>query len=194
MGFVAIPLTAKVAVRWTDSLTGTEIANVMHAECQGTPLLADLGNIAAAFMTWAQTITTNLSPTGVTLEDVTVTGLNTATDPQAIVNDGATAGSVTPGAAGVAALVRLVTASRGRSFRGRIYIGPLDEAAVTGGVITSGTVAIIDPAIVALQADLAALTPASTLVVASRVLATSSPVTGWLVEPLPAYQRRRGGR
>lgn len=102
--------------------------------------------------------------------------------------------------AGVALLVTLRTAFRGRAGRGRVYLPGLTETESDAGVFTAGAIANAGTYISALQA--AATNLGWTHVIVSRQLdgvALNPPatrtVTSYEVRSgLPAYQRRRTDR
>jgi hypothetical protein len=194
MGFVAIADTAKVELVGIDSASGQEIVNVMHAKVGSAPTGTYLLQVANVYETYYASIITGIGPSSLTGQRVVVTDLNTIGGPQVTVFMSGVTGSGTTGATGAAALLKLTTAVRGRSFRGRAFVGPLTSAAVNGDRISSGTIAAIGTAFGTLQTSLAALTPGSAVRVASRKLGTGNDVTGFGVEILPAYQRRRGAR
>lgn len=89
------------------------------------------------------------------------------------------------------ALVKWNGGSRSRSTRGRLYFGPLTEAAINadGGTITAATVTDLNARFNQFRNDLTAA--GYPLVVLSRKLAASFPVTTQAVESLIATQRRR---
>jgi hypothetical protein len=192
--FAPIPLTAKCALQWFDSISSTTIVNVMHAKVSASPSTPNLNDVGDAFEAFGVAITNNVSPTGVTWEGVTVTDLNSSTGPQVVRHLVTATGAGAHGAAGPCALLKLNTALRGRTYRGRVYIGPLVETAVALNQIAPGTASAITAAYDTLETTLLGLTPISAVVIASRKLLTSTAVSARSVEPTPAYQRRRGSR
>jgi hypothetical protein len=90
-----------------------------------------------------------------------------------------------------ATIVKLSTALRGQSFRGRIYLPFTDESAVFAGALTIDEITMGDAWTDykdAMEAD------GWTMVVASYKLASAEPVTSLLVERAVATQRRRQDR
>jgi hypothetical protein len=99
-----------------------------------------------------------------------------------------TASSAAP--AQVSFCLRLTTATVGRSFQGRVYLGPVgDTGILTGGFeLTSGAQTTINAAAAALLTPTAS---GSQLVVYSRKLGTGATVTGVGVNAGLATQRGR---
>jgi hypothetical protein len=92
----------------------------------------------------------------------------------------------------VCTLIKLVTAKRGRSYRGRVYLPWTDEAGVSGNVLDSPTCALVTTAWIAF---LASLTGAGAkLVVASYLKATAEDVVAVGTELDTATIRRRSQR
>lgn len=124
------------------------------------------------------------------------------TVPNPAVDEFTFADEVTPAGTAVpsdtAAVITLRTGVGGRSGRGRVYIGPLADTAMTGAVGTPGQFSIgfqqdLVDAYVDLQARLALITPgtspqSSVLSVADGV---NRPVTSITVDRRPDTQRRR---
>jgi hypothetical protein len=141
---------------------------------------------------------------------VVATDLNSATGPQAT----STAFAGVTGSEGAAAgpqvmkLLKLFTALRGRRYRGRIYFNVADARVAGGpGTVDATGLAHMSSWFSYIQTALASLTPASTLVIASRgyyknrktgVVTIWTPfstaVSSALPESLVATQRRRVGR
>jgi hypothetical protein len=197
-GFVRIADTAKVELLGHDTGSAQPFANVMHAimlDADQTP--TNVANMAAAI---EDVVGLNLGvwTSSAQLDSVRVTGLSTATSPQA--TEPFPAGTFGTAAAatfpGVCALVKLITTVRSRSGRGRIFIGPIaaNEALDSVGHISTSFQGVVNIYIGAIETALATLTPTSSLVVASRKLGTSTFVTSAQCEALSAYQRRRALR
>lgn len=194
MPFVAIADTAKVELLSFDASVNTNVVNVIHAKTDGAPTLPDLAAIATAFATFQTSFTANLAGSDVSSVSVTVTDLNTPTGPQYVLPNPGSASSGTPAASGLCALVKLTTGIRGRSFRGRIYMGPLGAGEIVGDQISSTCRTDLLNYLNTLRTNLQALTVPSDIVVASRKLAQSNAISTMGVELLAAYQRRRGAR
>jgi hypothetical protein len=89
----------------------------------------------------------------------------------------------------VAGLIKLVTAKRGRAYRGRVYLPNVSEAAQAAGQVDSTTVANTTTA---WAAFVAAMASAGThLCVASYKNATQETVVAAAMEHYIATQRRR---
>jgi hypothetical protein len=89
-----------------------------------------------------------------------------------------------------AAVIKLTTAVRGRSARGRMYIGPLTEATVAGGVVNGGTVTALDTAfedwVTGVEGDIG-----GNFKIVSYLHSTAQNLTGHLTETQQRTQRRR---
>lgn len=94
-----------------------------------------------------------------------------------------------------AVLVKLTTAHRGRTARGRLFLPYTGESAMSDGNLDSGIQSSMQTEWTAFNGAIAsdADTPMS-IVVASYKLATIENVTSFFVEPVLATQRRRQGR
>jgi hypothetical protein len=102
---------------------------------------------------------------------------------------GFAAGDVIPAQSGI---VKLATASRGRSYRGRVFLPWTAESAATVGIMSAGIVTSLE---FAWTAFLAALNAAGvTWVIASYKHATAAPITTITVEQALGTQRRRQTR
>lgn len=87
------------------------------------------------------------------------------------------------------AIIKLLTNSRGRSFRGRVYLPWMDESARASGQISSAVKTSLNSAWIAWHT---ALTSAGLdFVVASYKLAQQNPVSALAAETYTATQRRR---
>ena len=87
------------------------------------------------------------------------------------------------------ALIKLRTGLRGRSHRGRIYLGGIGEDRNQDGANTSATVSELQDVWSTFVSDMD--TAGTPLHVASYTLATSSPVVSVLAETIAGTQRRR---
>lgn len=198
MPFVPITDTVKVEILGHDTVTNQPWANVLHVtEANAAQTAPNLTEIADA------TVTAVMAHLGVwsssaQLDAVRVTGLATIGSPQ--VTRFFTAGTVGTAASesypGVAALVKMLTALRTRSGRGRVYLGPIaaNEVLDGGGRISLSFQGVVNAFITALQTEYAGVTIPTGLCIASRTLGISHPVTDFACEALSAYQRRRGMR
>jgi hypothetical protein len=196
MPFHPIALAAKAELLFHHTITLQSIVNVLHVGCTATPPQSEIDGLAAAIDTWVGGHL-NIWGNQVHYDGTRVTGQNTVSDPQAV--NGTNAGVGTGGnnaPAGVCTLVKLTTATRSRSGRGRIFI----SASPQSDLISDGTqwdpayLTVVQNGIIALATALIALTPASDLVVGSKKTGTAHNVTTVSAEGPPAYQRRRGGR
>lgn len=110
---------------------------------------------------------------------------------------GTTPGAVVTGIGGVqtinqaAACISWRTATAGRSYRGRTFIGVLAASAVAGGVFTSGQVGTFTNAANALLANLTALATPLGLVVYSPKLLGWTLITSGATDAIPDVLRSR---
>jgi hypothetical protein len=197
MGFVAIANTAKVEILGhnTDSLV--PIATIMHITCGATPTQSLLAEYAEAINDAYNDSSINVAyPNNYNRDNVTVTDLNSVSGPQAVDTGASGVGGADAMTAPQAcALLKLTTAKRGRSYRGRVYFPIPGDVLTTGdGNVSSGQITHILAWYDAMASNLAGASTASSFVVASRKLGTSQVVTGRAVEPTVATQRRRVGR
>jgi hypothetical protein len=195
--FTPIPNTCKVELLGVNNDNLQPIVNVLHAQCSAAPTLAELANVGhAVWSAWATSLQTSFS-TAYSFQGVVVTDLNSATGPQVKDFSGAFTGTASvTSPPQVCFIEKLTTALRGRQYRGRVFLSTLDgNQLFTGpGTWTTTIQSHIDGGFSAIQTNLAALTPASTLVVASRKHGSSQPVTAHAGELKSGTQRRRNGR
>lgn len=195
MPFIPIANTAEIRIKGHDITTLQPVENVLHCVlATADQTAANVANIALAIKT-AVAGQLGAFSGDLQFDSVTCRGLSSVTAPESVV-------SFSPGTTGSAGavkdptasgLVKLFTALRGRSYRGRVYWGGLSDLAITAGTyaLTSGQVTAYTNLMSAISSALVALTPASELAVASRKHGTSEIVTAFLVESLIATQRRR---
>lgn len=194
MPFVPIIQTYKVEFIGHHATTLTPVVNVMHGRNTGAMTPAYLSSVAAVF---ENEYNLNLSawPPQYIHDETRVTDVSSSTGPQ--VTDTTHAGVAGTGgtlqSSQIAAICKLTSATRGRSFRGRIYFPGISGSAAADTIDPSQVVAIATW-ITAVQTALNGLTPPSTMVIASRKLGTSEDVTNAFTESLVATQRRRVGR
>lgn len=131
MAFQAVPDGIEVVFAAVQN--GVPVVNVYHVQDPATHDAARLGVIADAFHTWWVTyLKPGLSDSYV-LGSITATNLTSSAGPQVVRNyttgnTGDVAGAEAAGNA--AAVISWRTASIGRSFRGRTYVGGLPESAL----------------------------------------------------------------
>jgi hypothetical protein len=195
MPFVPIPDTVKVEILGQDTSTLKDVVNVMHVETSSPGDGAQQTSIGNLFHTWLSSIASEVLATQYVGSTITVTDISVADGTQTVIDASDITGSAgTSNAAGNCALAKLTTGLTGRSNRGRTFVGPIQSAAMLGGVLTSGARSAITSAYTTLMDGLVALGDPAALCIASKVLGASEPVTTVVCELLPAYQRRRGAR
>jgi len=201
MAFIPLPFGVKVEVSWT---TGGGIAVCVNFVTKNTATAitnTDLSNIVDAFDIWRQTLRNAQSQVwscaGIRATDWTSESGNTYFDGALSNPAGTESSAVEPN--NVAACVTFRTAKRGRSYRGRNYIGGLNEGNVLiGDIIGGGEIIAINNAYQDLHAALNTLTPAFTHVVASfhhngapRVTGEGNAITSIYIDQYSDSQRRR---
>ena len=188
--FVPIPNTAKVEVVGHDVGDNKPVVCVMHALCPASPTPVQIAAIGGVFEAWLATVSAETNGE-VQWDFVRTTDLNSSTGPQSTIptSHGGSGGDAPPG---LSAVVELVTALRGRSYTGRVF-WPVNWTRVTvaDGTISPTGVANLANDFNTLRTNLAALTPASQLVVASRLHHVGTQTTGVEVRPEIGRIRRR---
>lgn len=179
----------RVALNWLDSSTGTTATNVMHFRKPSSNPAA-VWSIVDAHLTAAMwgtvggtaaiktAVITPLDGSSASLPVILASG-----DPH---QGHGGAGEVLPN---VAAVVKLLTAKRGRSYRGRQYLPFTIEAAVADGRIVTSFITAGQSAWTTFLA--AMVTGGADLVIASYKLATYENVVAVVFESWSATQRRR---
>lgn len=193
MPLPVIANTYRCAFEWQhDDFTGLAATNVMHFRKSSTTPAA-LATLLAASVTaamWHEQDThahvrfVNITPldgSSVTLPYATGgaakwSGAQTTHDPVPQVSN----------------IIKLDTAKRGRSYRGRVYLPWVVTPAINGGALSAGDAATVTTAWVAFLAALNAST--CDMVVASYTLATAEPVIALACELDTATIRRRNSR
>lgn len=196
--FIPAPNCVEVVLRFT--WQGQRVAITLSFEGAAPATAASMTTLAGAIETWWKASLKPLTVSTVTLNDIVVTALDSASAP------GITY-PITSGGAGTAAgasvpsnstiTTTFVTALRGRSYRGRNYFVGLNTGQLQNAVQLSTTVAA---SILAAYASLPGNVAASgfTHVVISRftgnaprVTAVATPVTAYQQEIFMDSQRRR---
>lgn len=196
MAFVAIPFTAKVEIVAHHATTMLPIVNVCHCSIANPTVPADITALAVAVDGFVHD-----HPEGWANEWVydysRVTSLEAIDSFQA--TNSTHSGTVGTQGTGLPAnsclLVKLTTDERSRRGRGRFFLSPIaaDDVDTNGGVSGALATAIATWFGIFME-TFAALSPASALVVASRVTPGSNSVTTATIERIIASQRRRIGR
>jgi len=198
MTFQAVPDGIEVVFKATQN--GIPIVNVYNVKDTSTHDTTLLTAYCDAFFTWWQTNMKPILNNTYVLNQIVATSLELSTGPQVAVstitnNVGDLSGTAV--AANAAAVISWKTASIGRSFRGRTYMGGLDQAAMsTAHLITTGFVGgLLDAAAALLDA---VVTVGGVLAVLSRFADKAIRVTGLLTEIIAIFvdqkvdsQRRR---
>jgi len=127
------------------------------------------------------------------LQSITVTRLDGTSAAQVIPMTGITVqgqggGNQVPA---VAAVISFHTAQRGPRGRGRLYIGPMGEADIDGGLVAAGPRTDAVTAWTGLQNDLQAGPLLADIVVASYVHAEQNVVSSFSMRPQCGTMRRR---
>jgi hypothetical protein len=190
MPFVAIPGAAKVRINFT--YAGHPGVNVLHCEVPGG---GDFDEIALIASTAVDAYQTNILPgkhPQFVLDSVTATDLATATGTEVSsvsgepgLNDG------TPASAALSAIVKELTALRGRRFRGRIFdCGySFEEMGSSAGVLPSDFRGSLISAWLNFRSQMN--TAGFPLVVVSYAAVSFQPVSDLDSAPVVGVQRRR---
>ena len=163
---------------------GVPVVNVFHIKDSATHDAALLESYADALDTWWLTYMQPILSNSYVLTSIVATSLETGTGPQFIKSfssghQGALTGEQVAGNA--AAVISWRTASIGRSYRGRTYIGGLDAAATdTAQAVSASFASALSAAAVALTSAVAGVGGA--LCVLSRYLDKVLRVVGLLTE------------
>lgn len=187
----------RVALSWINSSTGAgTAANIFHVRnATGFPnspaVFSTLDAHAAIGMWGAVSTTYRVSQITITPLDG-ITASDQVTVPAVAKWTGNNSGDAIPN---MANLIKLRTAKRGRSYRGRLYLPMVSETVQVNGTISSGAVTSIDTAwntfITAIGTD---ATFPLTMGIASYKLASFEPILGAVCEGVGATQRRRLSR
>lgn len=189
MSLPVISSTFRVALEWINTGTPDTATNVMHFRNPGaTP--ADVASHITAHVTSAMWGGIQhgavISEVNVTPLDGTSTTFPYLTDRTAKWQGNGASGDYNPQ---VAAIVKFVTAKRGRSYRGKAYLPWIAEGSSSNGTMDGSVVTAVTAGWVAFLA--AMHTAGSDLVVASYRLQTAEDVVGVIMEPRCATQRKR---
>jgi len=138
-----VPATSVVEMEFRMLLDGQKIENTLYFKHVTTFNTSDMQILALDAIGWWTTLVAPIQPLDLTLVEVVVTDLTTATSPQVTEAPvppvaGTFAGNVLPNNVSLAVSFR--TANRGRSFRGRNYIPCLMEGQVVKNTVESVTV------------------------------------------------------
>lgn len=192
---MAVGDTYQAAIYWDNISNGTRVVNVFHYR-QDTPIVQPTGSrdlyaairqdvlpvIAPAIHNGFQQTTGNMFNVDNPSEGEERTGT-------AIVGGGIAQCMPQDDSA----VITWLTGFRGRSFRGRTSLPPFDEAGHTGnGVIDAGTLGLmVDFGNAAMLIAATGAHAQWTLVVRSRLLGVSTPVTSFTAEGVFGSQERR---
>jgi hypothetical protein len=184
--------TYRVAVIWT-GVGAVNPVNVMHfRDDTSTSTAHDLAAVINA--SFGSSCFNHLSTdqTSNLLKITPLDGTTSTTDHNIPSGEfhGDTSGPYTPA---LAQVIKLTTGLRGREHRGRVFLGPVAEAAANDGVINSGT-GLTNQQTAWESAEAGLIAAGFHLVVASYKLASAADVTAVSVEQLCATQRRRQSR
>jgi len=184
--------TYRVALNYTNTVNGLIAANVMHFKKSG----GTSADLATKLNSHATNTMFELLPTTCSVTSIVITPLDgssasypyTPATPANWTGHGG-AGDFSPQ---VAAIVKLLTGKRGRSYRGRVYLPWIAEAQSGGGGLNGTSKNTTTSAWTAFLA--AMLGDGWQMVVASYKLETSEAVLTTTCEGFTATQRRRNAR
>lgn len=199
--FIPAPNTARVRMSYT--YLGQVIENVWFFEGDAPLIAADLSGLVSEIHTaWGTTMKSHLQ-TGITLDFIEATALDSSTAPQVtlpVAEGGTIAGPGYPG--GVTIAIKFSTGMSGRSSRGRMYWPGIAESQASGNLLASavGTAFVSD---VTTMFDAIETATALRHVVTSychdkawRTTAVNTPVLTYLLTDLnlDSQRRRLAGR
>lgn len=184
--------TYRVALTWSDARFPTAAINVLHFRKGGSSaaaLYTSLDANVTAAMWGFQSSDSKVNRVDITPLDGTSLTVQNSTGTPAKWSGNGGVKDATPQAA---AILKLTTALRGRTNRGRIYLPWVREDAVTAAVLDSTLLASTQTA---WATFITALSGAGfKLVVASYVTSVANDVTATRIEQRLATQRRRNKR
>jgi hypothetical protein len=192
MPLPVIATCARVAFTWSDSAYSRKSVNVMHFDDTATSpaaLAAAIDSHVTANMWIFQNNTTKCISLDVTPLDGTGVTYHFNTGGPSKWTGVQTGGSSFPQAANI---VKLLTNTRGRSYRGRVFLPWVSEDKATNGLLDATTLATCQTAWNAFLA--AMVSQPNALLVASYKHATATAVTSVTAEQLMGTQRRRQPR
>lgn len=182
----------RVALNWTNTANGLVATNVMHfkkASSNPAALASSLDTNATNTMWEMQTTAASVTNIQITpLDGSSVTFPYTPITPAHWTGHGG-AGDFSPQ---IANIIKLLTAKRGRSYRGRVYLPWVAEGQSGDGGLNGTSKATCTAAWVAFMAAMTG--DGFDLVVASYLHSTSENVVALACEGYTATQRRRNKR
>lgn len=196
-----IPVADTVLVEMRMELFAQRVENTLYFRKVGGFSIPQMTGLANDLIIWWATQFNIPVSTDLTLREVVVTDLSTATGPSVTVNaptplpHGVSPVAGLPG--NVALCVSLRTVNRGRSFRGRNFVPGLPESAVVGNTVDPTVVSAVQAAYNGIPAAIVT-SPWDWVVVsrftagAPRAAGVATPVlTAIVVDPFVDSQRRR---
>jgi len=187
--YPTISNTYRCALKWQATGIARPAINVMHLRKSGSSALAVFNEldakVTAAMWQYADQ-NTGVYEVDVTPLDGTSATAQYATGLPTKWKGGVVGGDTIPQ---VACIVKLGTATRGRSFRGRLYLPYVTEGKQANGVMDATTLAAMQTAFNTFFAALT--TDGFEWVVASYKESVATAVTGVILESRTATQRRR---
>lgn len=129
MAFIPVPNAVRVSMEFT--IAGQIVVFTLSLERGTQPTVAEMENLGTVMATWWNNSQKPFHTPLIALQKVTVTDLTTSSSPSVEVPvspviPGTASGTALPNNA--AAVVSFRTPSRGRSYRGRVYLPGLSDA------------------------------------------------------------------
>jgi len=187
-----IPSVIRAAFTWTSSEYTRHSVNVMHFESDGSDIDALHTQLEAAVTVqmWSHTPnTSHITSIRYTPLDGLGASIERSTTGGSKWSGNGTPGTTTPQ---VAAIIKLLTDARGRSFRGRVYLPWVGEGDATSGILSSIEVTALQGAWTTFRGAMAGA--GFPLKVASYKLSSAANVSSIVAESQLATQRRRQPR
>jgi hypothetical protein len=189
MGLPTIADTYRVAFNWSCPTAGLTAENVMHfrkASSSPVAIATMIDGRVTSSMWGVESDTCSVASLDVTPLDGSGASYEFSTGSPAKWKGANAAAEFTPQAA---AIVKLTTSLRGRSYRGRIFLPWVSEPSAQNGRLISGALTPLQAAWTAFVANI--ITDGGELVVASYKLSTAQAVANAHCETFLATQRRR---
>lgn len=188
---VPLVIPGAVKIEMIGTVGTRACVNVMGGEWLGaTPTVAVLNTAAAAVLSSWKTRFLPLCSDAYTVSQCRITSLDSATAPQGASSSPGNGTKANGAAPQVSQIIKLLTAIRSRSTRGRLYLPPPGEADVNStGILLGQQVTDLGTA---MSGHISAMSAAGmNLSVLSRKLMVSTNISGFQVQSTVATQKRR---
>lgn len=196
-----IPALNTLQVRMQFLQDFQQVENVFHVVKGSAWSFSDIDAIATVFASWWQAHRKSSCAANASLQQVVATDLTTATGLQSTFTGGLPASGTSPGVPypnNCSVAIKLVTGTRGRSFRGRTYLIGLTEQEVLQNELKSVAISALLAMYRTMLTEIPGAVAGSSLAIASfhhlgapRPAAVVTPVIDVAIDPIVDSQRRR---